>query len=671
MLIFIIGTAVIALSSYFVASFLSEKESSVDFIISCFMLFFAQIVLVNLILGISARLHFYNIFILHLIICVSSFLFLRKKAQFQVLHLNAGFIFNNKLLFFAISVFFGFFLVKLWNKLINPPVFPDVLQYHLSFPATWIRNGNIVNPLVVYGKNDHFVNIIAMTYYPMSAEFYFHWLMVPLRNAFMADVGQAPFYILGILAIYSILRKFSLKKETALFLGVLWALIPNLFKQMGKGALADVMASAVFLIVLNYILALKERKGLKGFILLGISLGIFISIKALDIFWTLALTPLLVYVILRKNIKKGFVGLAIILFFALILGGYSYVNNYILTKNLFYPITFKFLGKTIMPGIVDKDTFAYLLYPWEEFKIADVLFGEGFGLQLFAFIIPGTIIPLIFIPFFRKRFNTDNFLIYLLIFIVPLIMVFEYFFYVKAFWIRYFFPYLGAGLICFGIFLNKFKWGQKYITFVGTLSVLASMAELGKRQELVASIILSILLLVILNRIRGYVKRPAFFLGLSFFLVISLILLNAKYNKEQADRFPLLFKGKEAGEKDIGLVWQWVHKNTPHGKRIAYTGRGEFYPLFGPNLVNDVFYVSINNKPAVAHYYPDGEFRKEQDEKAWLNNLKNNKVDLLVIYFPHQDDKFPVEDEWARKNSDKFKLVFANSKARIYSVSIN
>lgn len=669
MLIFIIESVVIALSSYLVASFLSEKERGIDFIISWFMLFFAQIVLVDLILGISARLYFYNIFTLHLIICVSFFLFLRKKAQFQVLRLNAGFIFNNKLLFFAISIFLGFFLVKFWNKLINPPVFPDVLQYHLSFPATWIRNGNIINPLVAYGKNDHPVNIIAMTYYPMSAEFYFHWLMAPLRNAFLADVGQAPFYILGILAIYSILRKFSLKKETALFLGVLWALIPNLFKQMGKGALADVMTSAVFLIILNYILAFREKKSLKRFVLFGIALAIFISIKAIDIFWALALTPLLVYVILRKNIKKGFVGLAIILFFALILGGYSYINNYILTKNLFYPITFKFLGKTIMPGIVDKDTFSYLLYYWEEFKITDVLFSEGLGLQLFAFIIPGTIIPFIFTPFFRKRFNTDNFLIHLLIFIVPLIMVLEYFFYIKAFWIRYFFPYLGVGLICFGIFLNKFKWGQKYITLVGGLCVLTSMAELGKRQELVASIILSILLLVILNRIRGYAKKPAFFLGLGFFLVISLIVLNAKYNKEQADRFPLLFKGKEAGDKDIGLAWQWIHKNALGGKRIAYTGRGEFYPLFGHNLVNDVFYVSINNKPPIAHYYPDEEFRKEEDEKAWLNNLKNNKVDLLVVYFPHQDDKFPIEDEWAKKNSDKFKLVFANSKARIYSIN--
>jgi hypothetical protein len=669
MLIFIIGTAVIVLSSYFVASFLSEKERGIDFVISWFMLFFAQIVLVDLILGIAAKLYFHNIFILHLVICLSSFLFLRKRIQFQVLHLNPRFILTNKLLFFAISVFFGFFLVKFWNKLINPPVFPDVLQYHLSFPATWIRNGNIINPLVAYGRNDHPVNIIAMTYYPMSAEFYFHWLMAPLRNAFLADVGQAPFYILGILAIYSILRKFSLKKETALFLGVLWALIPNLFKQMGKGALADVMTSAVFLIILNYILAFREKKSLKRFVLFGIALAIFISIKAIDIFWALALTPLLVYVILRKNIKKGFVGLAIILFFALILGGYSYINNYILTKNLFYPITFKFLGKTIMPGIVDKDTFSYLLYYWEEFKITDVLFSEGLGLQLFAFIIPGTIIPFIFTPFFRKRFNTDNFLIHLLIFIVPLIMVIEYFFYIKAFWIRYFFPYLGAGMICFGIFLNKFKWGQKYITLVGGLCVLTSMAELGKRQELVASIILSLLLLVILNRIRGYAKKPAFFLGLSFFLVISLIVLNAKYNKEQADRFPLLFKGKEVGDKDIGLAWQWLHKNALGGKRIAYTGRGEFYPLFGPNLLNDVFYVSINNKPPIAHYYPDEEFRKEQDEKAWLNNLKNNKVDLLVVYFPHQDDKFPIEDEWAKKNSDKFKLVFANSKARIYSIN--
>jgi hypothetical protein len=160
-------------------------------------------------------------------------------------------------------------------------------------------------------------------------------------------------------------------------------------------------------------------------------------------------------------------------------------------------------------------------------------------------------------------------------------------------------------------------------------------------------------------------------IALAFIFIISVVFLNLKYNNEAASRYPLLFYGKEAKEKDVGLAWQWIYKNTSGGKRIAYTGRGEFYPLFGQGLVNDVFYVSVNDKFPLAHHYPDGLYRKEKDEATWLNNLKKKNVELLFVYLPHEENIFPIENDWAEKNKDKFKLVFENSKVKIFSVSIN
>ena len=77
----------------------------------------------------------------------------------------------------------------------------------------------------------------------------------------------------------------------------------------------------------------------------------------------------------------------------------------------------------------------------------------------------------------------------------------------------------------------------------------------------------------------------------------------------------MLAKGKEAGQKDLGLGWRWLNENTGSGKHVAYTGRSEIYPLFGTKLKNHVFYVSTNDKPAMPHYFSDGLYRKEKNFK--------------------------------------------------------
>jgi hypothetical protein len=160
-------------------------------------------------------------------------------------------------------------------------------------------------------------------------------------------------------------------------------------------------------------------------------------------------------------------------------------------------------------------------------------------------------------------------------------------------------------------------------------------------------------------------------------LFVSLSYLNEKYNREEFERYPYLFIKAEIGQRDTGFAWQWLNENTKVGMRIAYTGKSEFYPLFGERIKNDVFYISVNDKPAMPHLYPDGLYRKNKDFKAWRKNLKEAKIDILFIGLPHDinnesDDitKFPIEDEWARSDKTEFKLIFENSKARIYSVDI-
>lgn len=641
--------------------------------------------MVELFLGLLQILYLPNIIFLHLVILLIIYLSTRRAARFELKFPKVNFIFENKILLFATAIFIGFFIVKLWINLINPPICPESLQYHLSFPATWLKNGNLINPISIFGSLPTSAELTALTYYPMNAELLFFWWMLPLKNAFLADAGQAVFYVLGILAVYSILRKYSIKSDTALFIGFLWALIPNLFKQIINGTQIDVMCAALFLIVLNGLLILNKEFNLKKALIFGVSLGLFIGTKVLNIFWCVALLPLFIYFI-TNNLKKYsfrsfFHILLLIVGMLFMFGSFSYIRTFILTGNPLYPVTVSIFGKLIFPGIIDKESFSQLFFPWNEFKVKDILFSEGLGGQFLVFILPGTIIPLVAAVFVKRKFQ--NIAEYFMLFLMPIIMFGIYFFIIKAYWIRYFFPYLGMGLITFAIFLDKFKYGRNYITILGFICIVSSAAELAHRYELVISFVISFLLFVfllifresIMRNLKNYLfSKKIIFVGLVFFGI--LFFLNGKYDYEEFKRYPLLSKGKEVGGRFIGFAWDWLNENSGTGKNIAYTGRSEFYPLFGKGLKNNVIYVSINNKPPFAHYYSDGLYRKEKDYKSWVRNLIKEKVDYLFIALPHERNnesgdlnKFPIEDEWAVSHPEYFNLVFSNLQARIYKFS--
>jgi hypothetical protein len=239
------------------------------------------------------------------------------------------------------------------------------------------------------------------------------------------------------------------------------------------------------------------------------------------------------------------------------------------------------------------------------------------------------------------------------------------------------------GFIAMAIFLDKFKWGKNYITIIGSISILSSAAELAHRKELIVSLILALLLFIVLlfirKRIPDYFKkiltlRLALIILVMFF--VGLYILNKKYDSEEFLRYPLLAKGKERGQRDIALAWQWLNLNTGSGKRIAYTGRSEFYPLFGTGVKNSVVYISLNSHTGLPHNYPDGLYRKEKDFPAWIDNLKKSGIDYLFIALPHavnnesgDPKRFPIEDEWAAMHPGTFKSVFSNSLSHIYQVS--
>ena len=157
--------------------------------------------------------------------------------------------------------------------------------------------------------------------------------------------------------------------------------------------------------------------------------------------------------------------------------------------------------------------------------------------------------------------------------------------------------------------------------------------------------------------------------------VIFFVYFNAKYNREEFLRYTLGFSKKELWQKDIGIAWMKLNEITGSGARVAYTGRQEFYPMFGEKLKNNVEYVSVNEKKITPYNKPDGLYRKEKSYAAWENNLKKDKINYLFIALPFLSNKesndpneFPIEDKWALEHPELFRMVYKNSLAHIYLV---
>jgi hypothetical protein len=691
MINFIVEFLIVALSSYlFVRKYFNSDLFS-ELILNWFILFFAQIVLIEIVLGSFGILYFENILLTSILVLGISF-FTRRGAKLDyIIKPDVGAFFKSNLVLFAFSIFASFFLVKLYINLINPPWCPDSLQMHLAFPAAWIRSGNLDNPFTVFGStpilNPHSLETTAVSYYPINAQLFFAWLMLPLRNAFLADVGEAPFYIIGIITVYSILRKYSVSETIALLGSFLWVLIPNIFKQLKAGSQIDVICAVVFLLMFYALLLFRDKMNGRYAVLFGISAGLFLGTKLINLTWFIALLPFAAFILCREFKIRHIpflraLNLIVIIFcMAVLFGGYMYIKNYILVRNPFFPVDLKIAGKTIFKGILDNVSYKMQIAHKDTFDIGRIVFHEGLGVQFLTLVLPCLFIPMFSLSYLRKKVANLN--EHVLLFITPILMFVIYGLFINIFVVRYLFPFVSLGLITAIIFINYLPKGKGYIFFISLISILASAFELAHSSELVVSLLFSILIFMILlfykEKILNFYNSRRFnslFLITLIILIFTLFYLNKKYVKEEFIRYPSVFSKKESWQADIGRAWQKLDELTKKGARVAYTGRQEFYPLFGSKLKNDVEYVSINKKEISPYNNPDGLCRRVKDFPAWKANLEKEKIQFFFIALPFFDNReyddpmrFPIEDEWASTHPDDFVLLYSNSLAHIYRVN--
>ncbi|MBI4436615.1 MAG: hypothetical protein HY590_04305 [Candidatus Omnitrophica bacterium] len=671
--------AMVAATTFTLAKSLFSLKGGRDLLLASFLLYLAEIFTVELFWSTWNRMRLLPILGTVSLLFLVTILFGRRKAESSIskeFQECLGWITRNRILLFTASVLLGFLVTKVIYNLRYPPLGWDSIGYHLVFPVEWLKRGRIWFYQVVFSDP-------SPSYYPFMGGLYYFWLLLPFRNAFMADLGQLPFYLALLLATYGFSRRIGLDREISLYGAFLFGLIPNVLKQV-EISYVDLIIASYFMSALYFLSLLSREWNFSHLFFVSLASGLLIGTKTHGLLWFALLCPYFLGVAVKHFRRKGETFLlygATLLGVILLFGGLSYIRNYLLTQNITYPISLQ-IGPYLAKGIISYADYRYNAhgaFRWEEFY-----FHNGLGVQLLLLITPGLFLAL-WMEFWKKKADLERVYWVSLPFLIFLVFLFVNPFPGNE---RYIYHGLALGcVVALSVFDRLFP--KKVVRIFVLVCVLGSAAELAGHWELFFSL-LGVGLFVGWGEMyrRGFLSRrlskwPVVSLC-SILGIAALIFLEILYRQNEFNLYPR----SQFSNYDTRLAeaWKWVNEHTSlTGSKVAYAGSCLPFPLYGTGLKNDVSYVTVNGIPPNLHLC-DGDYRRGARYETWERMLLEGKIDLLIVYdmvyrrnLPPFNPRrvgveeypigvFPLEDEWARNHPERLKPVFQNERVHIYTV---
>jgi len=693
-----INALVVINALWFQKAFFSHNYQRYEKILVIILLIWAQIVIYLI------TLHFFGMISLRysilLVLLTSSVAYICVKLYNPVTSSNHhiyGTILKNwttleqDLLFVGI----GFIVLLTTINLVAPPGNWDSLNYHIYFPATWYREGTLTMVPLPFGDT-------APPYYPVNSSLLYLWLMLPFDSLAIADIGQAPFVLITALGLYAVARQGDMPVTTARWAALLTLFVPMINVTGTLWSTNDVIFVASWLISLATVLRASRTKTIRDIVLAGIAIGLTIGVKGFAIAFCSLFLPWIAVILwwqCRVSWRYAIAGITAIAIPIVLLGGFSYIRNWLVTGNPLYPYRLT-IGLFSFPGVIDKKTLDSMLHPFAIYDLHLLPFEPGyFNISILLILA----IPSIFRSILQKKWSLQH--IFLLLLIISYIFVFMVQLPIKS-------PrFLAAPMLLVLLLVAHFvsvdilsseQMKQRWL-FMGAcigiiISLLTSALSMGTNlfepspgslhfnlnvgkmlwdyaKQIPAWTVIQYLLGIgvfaylgqyIYNR---WLQRPRLVLILSSFSLMCALSVGLEWY----DRYEF-FAYNGAHYAHLGRIWRWVNEYTT-GQRIAYIGTSVPLPLVGHHIKNRVMAINVGegqllheveqpippNQPITS--LPDNR-SSEPNREIWLQNLIENQIDLIVVF----NDKTIIwpESEWMASDHSRFSQVYQDDAGSVW-----
>ena len=533
-----------------------------------------------------------------------------------------------------------------------PPTHWDDHTYHLAYPAHWLQVHRLETLAIPRGDP-------SVPFYPLNAQIMYLWAMLPFRTTDYT-VRLVPIAVLGALVVHLLSAASTLGAGKAgLVAAVLVPFFPFLhgaFQRLpgilGSGGYgSDLMLAAFAAGAVAMLLRAVVHLRLGEVMCLGVALGLMVGTKFHGVLYAGILGLIFVYRVVQevwrhpsRARRRAWCAFFVCLVAALLFGGFAYMRNLLNTGNPVYPAEVRVLGCRWFAGPrtaaiygqhryhslheYDWSIFRHYLGWFWEVEAALCLLATVLIIVRRHHVLPLAVVPLLPFIFFGTMFVISPYR-----------------------WLR--FGYAGAVLLPLGV----------AITVGVVVRTQRRCQQRGGRWQYKrarwGTVLARVLpLLLITGLCLGVIRLPE---------------LIRRYQAEKARLYEeiCLWRHRIA----FAEGWRVLDDLTRgHGARVACWTMNNFYPLFGSELQNDVFFVprnrwtwatfydlgsAVRNVSGEENYLVLGGLRPEDlpDLRAWERNLAQLGVDYLFIGPDLIEGTWPVEWQWAQVLAGEGKMT--------------
>jgi hypothetical protein len=592
--------------------------------------------------------------------------------------------------------------------------------YHLYFAARWWKAGRLILVAAPFGEN-------AAPYFPANGDLWFTWLMATWGGDTLAKVGQGPFLLLSGAAAYGCARLLGVGRSASTIASC-WFVTSSPLLLFAFEPNVDMIFVAGYLLAVYFFLRYARADGGMPALALGaLAAGGSLGSKAIGVVFVPPLIALAIAGFLSQPAPWRVKGLriAIAALLPMATGGYWFVRDAVLTGNPLYPLSVRVLGHTVWAGWYGPEAMKTSVYyiPVSEWKplvdmmlamldprlapiwLAAILGAWAVGnartrpvrswIALFAI---GAVLNIalywIVIPYRTQH----RFMLHAIgLAVVPLAATLD-----RSRWLR-----LAATALLALHLLTPQTWpiadrdaavpwdlSPLIPNAIGALVVVFPRIEPGYRPERWASpafrpflILVAILMVWAWQRTRDQWTRTASWAWPVLVSSLIVAFFGLGYWSVDPRNFdPMMRFYPSFREYYVG----WHVFDTyigSRGTRVAYAGTNLPYYLLGPGLRNEVRYINIDrHRDWLMHDYhreamargqgtwPDsrpGWDRIRPDERAWLDNLDAEGIQLLVLTQVNpaegllnkaDAEGFPIERRWAESHPERFVLLYGEQE---------